>query len=220
MIAVTFALPPESSAFVRRLRKENRDRKPQSTRVVHTGVGARECERRLGAFLAHELPRTLISSGFCGGTNDDLAPGDLVIGANCSDAELAVKARQVLPNASIGNIFSATRVLDLVEDRYRIGREHGAIAIDMETETIAQMCAAKKIPMLSLRVVSDSPAARFPAPPEVLFDVAAQRTKFSRLLPHLAGNPAAVARVVRFSRQISTARRKLADGLCDVLGAL
>jgi purine-nucleoside phosphorylase len=62
-----------------------------------------------------------------------------------------------------------------------IGREHGAVAIDMETETITRLCAERSIPMLALHVISDSPAAPFPAPPNVLFDMEAQRTKFTAI---------------------------------------
>jgi nucleoside phosphorylase len=227
MIAVTFALPAESNAFVRRLNNVQRAAEvvrgslgDLELRVLHTGVGAHECEQRLLQFLTQEPLRLLISSGFCGGTNDDVAPGTLVVAENYSDAKLANKAEQASPGAIVGKLYSANRIVDPAADRYAIGREHGAVAIDMETETIARLCAASSIPMLSLRVVSDSPAAPFPAPPEVLFDVESQRTRFSRLLAHLAREPAAVIRLVKFSRQIASARLKLAEALCAIIAAL
>jgi nucleoside phosphorylase len=234
MIAVTFALPAESSAFVRRLAKIQRmgsvvqgelvnqtlNLESQTLCVVHTGVGASECRKRLGIFLKNEQPRLLISSGFCGGATDEISPGDLVMAENYSDAELGQKARAALTDVTIGKLFSADEVIDPVMDRYAIGRKHGAMAIDMETETIARLCAAKNIPMLGLRVVSDSPAAPFPAPPNVLFDVQAQRTKFSKLFAHLAREPAAAMRLAKFSKQIAAARERLADTLCTVIPVL
>jgi Phosphorylase superfamily len=125
-----------------------------------------------------------------------------------------------LTGVTVGKLFSADKVIDPARDRCAIGREHGAVAIDMETETIARICAAKNIPMLGLRVVSDSPAAPFPAPPDVLFDIEAQRTKFSRLLPHIARNPRTAMRLLAFSRQIASARDKLAEALCAVIAEL
>src|SRR5205823_13375962 len=127
--------------------------------VLHTGVGARECEKRLRDFLQLERPSILISSGFCGGTSDDLMPGDLVLGENFSAGHLSARAKEIVSQAHSAKLFSADRVVDPARDRYAIGREHGAIAIDMETQTIARLCAEEAIPMLSLRVVSDSPAA-------------------------------------------------------------
>ncbi len=229
MIAVTFALPAESSAFVRRLK--NRRRQGMIRRghlqgcdeelgIIHTGVGAAECERRLPRLLEKEQPRLLISSGFCGGTLDELSPGTVVIGENYSDRALAQKAQAALPRALMGKIFSADEVIDPARQRYAIGREHNAIGIDMETETIARICRQKNIPMLSLRVASDSPAAPFPAPPHLLFDLEVQRTKFSRLLPYLARKPAAAFRLMQFSRQIASAREKVAHALCTTIAAL
>jgi purine-nucleoside phosphorylase len=229
MIAVTFALPAESSAFVRRLRIAKREGAIVGGRladcstevcVLHTGVGASECRKRLAPFLQNNKPQLLLSSGFCGGTNDDIGPGDLIIGQNFSDVALVRTAETKLKQAKQGKLFSADHVVDPATDRYAIGRDHGAIAIDMESETIAQICAAGNTPMLSLRVVSDSPAAPFPVPPEVLFDVRAQRTKFARLFVHLARQPLAAVRLGRFSKQIAFAREKLAEAISTVIQVL
>ena len=227
MIVVTFALPTESSAFIRLLRNVRRDgpvvrgnveHRTLDICVVHTGVGATRCEERLGNFLRAETPEFLIASGFCGGATDDLHPGDLVIADNASD--LSRKARSILPGALVGKIHSSDWIVDPAVDRYEIGREHGAMAIDMETKTIKRLCAARSIPVLALRVISDSPGAPFPAPPNVLFDIEAQRTKFTALLAHLARDPASAVRLAQFSRQITRAKTKLADALCAVIHAL
>jgi nucleoside phosphorylase len=229
MIVVTFALPAESSAFVRLLKGIKRDgailrgalenRTPEVC-VLHTGVGASKCEEGVGNFLRDERPQLLIASGFCGGTSDELRPGDLVIADNASEPTLLAKARVTLPDARIGKIHSADRIIDPAADRYAIGREHGAVAVDMETETIARLCAAESISILALRVVSDSPAAPFPAPPNVLFDIEKQRTDFSRLLGYIARNPASALSLAQFSNQIARAKTKLADGLSAVIAAL
>ncbi len=217
MIAVTFALPTESSAFTRT---------PTATRpcaeevvVVHTGVGARSCEKRLAEFLKRKTPRLLISSGFCGGTSDDLKPGDIVVAENYSTPALLKQVR-ARPSIHLGTLFSSERVIDAVQDRYQIGRTQGAITIDMETETIARLAGEVHIPLLSLRAVSDSPQWPFPAPPTVLFDLEAQRTRYWPLLSYLARHPRAVISLAAFSRQIAAAKVKLAAELRAVLSLL
>lgn len=215
MIAVTFALTAESSAFTRTAIRSG----AEEVVVVHTGVGARHCETRLREFLKQQKPRLLIASGFCGATSDDLKPGDIVAAENYSTPALLERVRS-RPLIHQGTLFSSERVIDVVEGRYKIGRAHGAIAIDMETETIAGLASARNIPMLSLRVVSDSPACPFPAPPTVLFDLRHQRTRPGVLLAHLARNPATIWRLAKFSIQVSHARTKLADALCAVIPLL
>ena len=260
MIAVTFALPAESSAFIRLLKKVKRDgalllgnierqapnveqRTPNTPSpyplgggegdatasgegkrglvcVLHTGVGATKCAEHVENFLHIKKPELLIASGFCGGTNDEINPGDLVIAENASKLELLQKAREILSDAVVGKIHSADRIIDPAADRYAIGREHGAVAVDMETETMARLCAAESIPMLALRVVSDSPAAPFPAPPNVLFDIEKQRTDFSQLLSYIARNPVSALTLAEFSKRIAIAKTKLADALVAVIAAL
>jgi hypothetical protein len=87
----------------------------------------------------------------------------------------------------------------------------------METEQIASACATRKIPLLSLRAISDSTAAPFPAPASVLFDLERQRTRFRRLAPYLLTRPHAVVRLARFARQIAAARTELAIGLKELI---
>jgi nucleoside phosphorylase len=227
MIAVTFALPAESSAFVRSL--EHRERNGFVVKgsiagkqiiILHTGVGSQKCEERLMEFLLRNKPNVIVSSGLCGGTSDELKPCDLFIAENFSDKTLTERAREILGEVMTGKIFSADRVIDSADDRYAIGREHGASAIDMETATIARLSADFAVPMLALRVISDSPAAPFPAPPEVLFDVETQRTKLTSLFGHLARNPKAVAQLADFSKRITLVKTRLADALCTLVSEL
>ena len=236
MIAITFALPAESSAFIRSLKNikrdgpivrgelkhetSNIDHRTSNICVLHTGVGAAKCTERLGDFLSGQEPALLIATGFCGGTSDELHPGDLVIAENASDPTLLTKARGILSGATVGKIHSANRIIDPAADRYAIGREHGAVAVDMETETIARLCAENSIKLLALRVVSDSPPAPFPAPANVLFDIEKQRTDLSRLLGYIARNPASVIRLAEFAKQIAIAKRKLEAALVSVIAAL
>ena len=113
--------------------------------------------------------------------------------------------------------MTADRVIDSAAERARLAQEHGAAAIDMETEWIAQACAAREIPMLSLRAISDTIAAPFPAPPEVLFDLERQRTNPWRLTGHLLTHPSAIVGLARFARQVALARTRLATALDELI---
>jgi hypothetical protein len=54
----------------------------------------------------------------------------------------------------------------------------------------------------------------------VLFDMEAQRTKFTALVAYLARDPASAVRLAQFSQQITRAKTKLADALCAVIHTL
>jgi hypothetical protein len=89
----------------------------------------------------------------------------------------------------------------------------------METEFIAAACANHRIPLLSLRAISDTPSEPFPAPPGVLFDLEKQKTDFGRLAFHLVTHPSALMRLNAFRRRIALARRTLTSALEKILRA-
>jgi adenosylhomocysteine nucleosidase len=230
MIAITFALPTESSGLVRQLRdksSENRNGVPlirgsihgREIELLHTGVGEKSCQGRLGSFLADARHEFLISCGFAGAAAENLHVGDLVLGENFSDLELFAAMRQILHDRGvrIGNLFSSSAMIDSPTARREIAQKQGAIAIDMETHTIAEVCRIRDVPMASLRVISDTSRQPFPAPANILFDIERQRTDFSRLLPYLFKNPATAWRLIRFAQQISAARRALTFATIDIV---
>jgi hypothetical protein len=97
--------------------------------------------------------------------------------------------------------------------RKEIAQETGAIAVDMETEFIAEICARHAIPMISLRAITDTPSAPFPASPRVLFNLERQRTEFAPLFRYLLTRPTALPRFISFAASVSKCRRALTNGL-------
>jgi adenosylhomocysteine nucleosidase len=215
MIAVTFALPAESSDFARRLPKLQN----KGIQVFHTGVGADACRARLPNFLREATWELVISAGFAGGMRDDLRVGDLFLAENFSDPRLLAWARQSLANRTprVARLFTSSKVINSAAERASLAQTTDAAAVDMETEVIAKECKARGIPFLSLRVISDTPSQPLPAAPEVLFNMERQQTELAKLALHLLRNPAAVPRLLLFARRVGKARARLADALIAVL---
>ena len=214
MIAVTFALPDESNEFVRLLR-----RRDAPVTVFHTGVGEKICRARIEPFLDSQRFDLLISSGFAGGTDPSLGVGELLLAENFSDPELLARAQDLLVSR-VGRLVTARRVIESESERAELAGKDAAAAVDMETEWIARACAARKIPMLSLRAISDTAAAPFPLPPTVLFDLARQKTDPLKLTSHLLRHPSHVVRLIRFARQIAAVRQTLGAALFELIVSL
>jgi hypothetical protein len=111
-------------------------------------------------------------------------------------------------------------LIDSSEKRLEIARASGAAAVDMETEFIARACADYGIPLLSLRVISDTLDEPFPAPPNVLFDIEQQRSRFLTLATFFLAHPNRLPRLVQFARRIAKARKTLADALVALINKL
>jgi adenosylhomocysteine nucleosidase len=228
-IAVTFALPAESSEFLRQLGNKaradrNRLRIVQATisdrtiEVLHTGVGEKICRERIGNFLQDQQFDLLISAGFAGALNHELQINDLLVAKNFSTIDLK-QAHSLFSPLVIHpiDLLTVRAVIDSREERERMARESGASAVDMETESIARACAVRALPLLALRVITDTPTQPFPAPPSVLFDIQQQRTLIAMLARFFLARPRRMPALVQFARRIARARKTLADALVEVV---
>ncbi len=231
MIAITFALPAESSDFLRRLRNQSRmdrngihtvrgDIDNRTVEVVHTGVGAKVCQQRVGTFLQDQQFDYLISTGFAGALNDELEVGDLLLARNFSTIDLNKRPSFSRLRLHMADLLTAPALIDSSDERNNTAREMGAAAVDMETEFIARACAAHGIPLLSLRVITDTPREPFPAPAHVLFDIVKQRTDLPKLARFFLSHPNRIPRLIQFARRIANARKMLANALVAILREL
>ena len=232
MIAVTFALPAESSEFLRRLR-DRTDAERNGVRIVrgkmndrtievlHTGVGEKICRQRIGRFLQDQQFDLLISTGFAGALNDRLKVGDLLLASNFSTIDPS-ESNSLLLNLRVhrADLLTAHGLIDSSDERYKIARASGAAAVDMETEFIARACAEHGVPLLSLRVITDTPRKPFPAPMKILFDIERQRTRLLRLATFFLAHPNRAPRMVRFAKSIARARKILASALVALISKL
>jgi nucleoside phosphorylase len=242
MIAITFALPAESAEFLRCLRDKSRaDRDgirtirgkidDRAVEVLHTGVGKNVCRQRMAKFLSatgrirrgeHDQHFDyLISAGFAGALNDRLQVGDLLIAKNFSTLWSAENRPSLssLP-IHIADLLTVPALINSGDDRNKLALTSGAVAVDMETEFIARACAAHGVPLLSLRVISDTPKELFPAPTDVLFDIERQQTQMLKLATYFFAHPHRVPRLVQFARRIARARKVLANALIALVHGL
>jgi nucleoside phosphorylase len=230
-IAVTFALPAESSEFLKRLENKSRaDRNgvrviwgnldDRDIEVLHTGVGEKVCRQRVGRFLEDQQFELLISTGFAGALSDELQVGDLLLAKNFSTFDFNEKRYFSRLPIHMLDLSTAPTLIDSSDERNKVARTSGAAAVDMETEFIARVCAAHGVPLLSLRIITDTPHEPFPAPAHVLFDIAKQRTPLPKMVAFFLAHPTRVPRLIQFARRIANARKTLANALVATLREL
>jgi len=232
VIAVTFALPAESQEFLRSLGSKSQGARngvptirgkigERAVEVLHTGVGEKVCRQRIGKFLQDQQFDCLISAGFAGALTNDLQVGDLLLAKNFSTVDLGARWSSLssLP-IHLADMLTVPALIDSGEERMKLARASGAGAVDMETDFIARACAKLGVPLLSLRVISDTPHNLFPAPTDVLFEIERQRTHMPKLAAYLLTHPNRVPRLIQFARRIARARKILATALVEVVRRL
>ena len=178
MLMLVFALPEEARAVRRRIRWLRR---------MHANAretGSVDGGRR--GFLAGHLvslsfvgiggahidqverevdlvkPQLIISSGFAGATRSLLEPGDFVLSANYTDraiGKLLIRHKIVDANGA----FVQVKQVASVADKWSLNRTAGSVAVDMESEIIADLCRRKQLSMVTGRMISDAISETIPS---------------------------------------------------------
>jgi adenosylhomocysteine nucleosidase len=216
-IIVAFALPQESRDFREAVHREGWD----GIRVEHFGVGPAMAGARIGRLLAVDKPRLLICAGFAGGLDPHLGTADLVIAENLSTPDPVTRASMMTkpenPNCAFGSIMSREIPVETVPGKAALFRDTGALAVDMESETIANACRTAGVPLLVVRVISDPAGTPLPVPFAEWFDIERQRPRVTRLLKYLAFHPNRIGSFAHFVRGLAPARQALASFLVRFL---
>lgn len=237
MIIITFAMQEESKDLVPLLKnavlRGERSDLPiiegsldgKAVTLVHIGVGPQSAEQRLrasGVLAAPEKPRLLICPGYGGGLAAQLRHADLLLVENFSDPALLLQAAEIVGMDRVhrGNLTSEMVVIDSAADKAALCTRTGALAVDMETGAIAQVCAEAGVPLLALRVISDDAQTTLPVPGYLLWDLETQRPPIGRLLWHLVTHPGRIGPFVHMLKSLGPARARLTETLRLLLAKL
>lgn len=136
--------------------------------------------------LAVSSPHLLVSLGIAGAVKDDLHIGDVVIAGNTCLLEMGLPGQsRPLASLSAAAWHAVAQVLQPYDARLVVGtaittsgsqvilqplKEMAHPVLEMETAGIAQVAAEMRIPLLSIRSISDGPRSPLPFDLEAILD--------------------------------------------------
>jgi len=170
-LAVVFAMPAEFSSW-RRGRAFRRARPPgqqtyeadiggAAVRVVFTGIGARDPSRLRKALFAQPVDAVIVA-GAAGGLKPPYRCGDVLVALRvktaASERVLAADDRLVSLASRCGarivdSFLTVDRMVVRAEDKVPLGRL--ADAVDMESFIVLSEAAARQVPTVAVRVITD-----------------------------------------------------------------
>jgi adenosylhomocysteine nucleosidase len=198
-----------------------------SVLAVEAGLGRAAVEVALSWLLAEPScggvryrPAFVLSAGFSGGLTPGLRVGDLVLANEVADTEGGCWPTTWPASAPAswkrGRVLTAPAPVADPKDKVRLGLEHGAVAVDMETAAVARLCQRHGVPFGCLRVISDDHAR--PLSRDLTHLLRHGRVAPLRLLGAVAGNPLLVRELWRLAGHTRRAARELGRGLDVLLG--
>lgn len=239
-IVVLFALGVESAGFKESLDSPTAVKMEKRTvtvgklgdhavGVVETGVG-----RKLAASAVRDVidilgPKWIVSAGFAGGLVSDLKRGHVVM-ANCvADLDgnevriplnLTDEQIEATQGLASGKLITVDRIIGTVEEKRHLGEEHTAVAVDMETLAIAQVCHEKQTKLISVRIISDTVDQPLPKDLEKLMSQKTTSGMLGAAAATIFNRPGSIKDMWNLNAMANKASDKLAGFLGGVLPQL
>jgi hypothetical protein len=169
-------------------------------------------------------PKFVLSAGFSGALQKNLAIGDLVLATEVANPAGKVWAStwpgelppgEWRPPLRRGRILSTSGMVLSPGEKQDLGGCHAALAVDMECASVADFCSRAGVPFGCLRAISDD--AITPLDTRLASIVASGHVSLPRLVGTLLSSPRLCTDLRRLAKQTRLAARQLGRGLGELL---
>jgi adenosylhomocysteine nucleosidase len=208
-VLVCFALREEAGPFRRRAAGF------PGAEVLVTGIGARNAERAIRQALGDHRPEFVLTSGFAGGLNPELAEGAVLFEGDSEVLEPALTASGARP----GRFHCLNRVAITASEKSQLWKQTGADAVEMESGAIRAVCGQEAIPSATVRVILDTAGEDLPLDFNKLL-TSDQRLHPGKLALAILKSPGQIGALRRLQIRNTAAAEKLGEVLGRVLSAI
>jgi adenosylhomocysteine nucleosidase len=175
--------------------------------IVRSGAGRENAARATSTLIDGHKPKIIISAGFAGGLSLSLKSHGILLANSVIDStgrkiildQTALspdnsnegrilqcplahfpfdQSKLNWPNLYIGKLLSVDHVIREPSEKKSLHQQHQALAVDMETFAVAEVCCNRGVPLCAIRVIHDAADDALPADIERLLR---QKTEAARL---------------------------------------
>ncbi|HEX3799105.1 MAG TPA: hypothetical protein VH413_10425 [Verrucomicrobiae bacterium] len=176
-----------------------------------TGMGGQNATDGIRKAIAALHPRLVITAGYAGGLNPELANGTIVFDTD-SELESTLGTKLLAADAIPVKFHCADCVAVNASEKQVLWQLTGADAVEMESAVIREVCREHKIPSATVRVISDAAQENLPLDFNELM-TAKYRINFVKLALRIASQPAKIPELMRFQKQTLAASQRLGEAL-------
>lgn len=205
--------------------------------VVRSGAGRKAAAAATDALIAGHRPKWVISAGFCGGLTPQLRRHDLFVADQVVDSAgqtialpptvtiassgtTTLSLTVLCPGAHVGRLLTVDQVVREPEEKQALGEKFQALAVDMESLAVAEVCRRWHVPCLVVRVVSDAYDERLPKEVAKVLAQKSRAAQWGAALGAILDRPGSLNKMYRLHENAIVASDRLAKCLVSVLERL
>jgi nucleoside phosphorylase len=205
-ILVCFAVKEEARVFDRVRRSAPR------ARILITGIGKQNAEKAIREALQILRPVQVLSCGFAGGLNPQLAAGTVVFETEDSAMEAELLSR----GGFAVRFHCAERVATTAAEKRALRESTGADVVEMESQIIGSICGQLGIPFATVRVILDAADEDLPLDFNRLM-TSKQQMSYLKLGGALLKSPGKIGPLKKLQKRCEAASDKLAQVLVRII---
>jgi adenosylhomocysteine nucleosidase len=171
----------------------------------------------------------VISAGFAGGLQAQLNGSDIVMANGVVgehgerlliDMRLPATDERASRGVHVGRLLTVDRIIRKADEKRSLGDQHKAIAVDMESLAVAQVCQQVKQRFLAIRAITDTVDDELPRDVERLLNRPTMVRKLGAAAGSIVRRPPAAKDLWKLRESANTAADRLARFLVGVVEQL
>jgi adenosylhomocysteine nucleosidase len=169
-------------------------------------------------------PQRIVSAGFAGALCPDLRRNDILVADRLQTTsgdempvDLPAGLTAALQHRDVhrGTLLTADRVIRVPSEKRAIGRQYGAMAVDMETFAVADVCRQRGVPFSSIRVINDTSDEVLPTDVEYLLGQKPGAAQWGAALGAVLRRPASAKDMYQLRENALVASLRLAKFMAE-----
>ncbi len=188
--------------------------------LFESGAGPRRAAAATEALIETHRPRWVISAGFAGGLIPPLKRHDIVMADSVVNIagrrlgiDLKIDAATLPPDVCVGRILSVERIVRLPREKQSLGRRHEALAVDLESFAVAEVCRRRTVRFLDVRIITDTMDEQLPLDIQHLTDQTTAASRLGAAMGTVCRRPASLKDMMQLKENALTASDRLAHFL-------
>jgi adenosylhomocysteine nucleosidase len=197
--------------------------------IVETGVGREAAAAGCRDLIKVRKPEWVVSAGFGGALSPRLRRADVLMADRVMDTlgrslsvglQLGEDTAATRPSVHVGRLLTVDKLVTDPDEKRRLGEKHDALACDMESLAVAEVCREAKVRFLSVRIISDAVDERIPP---VIANYVKQKSlagKLGAITGAVWQRPGNIKTMWKLHADATELSERLAKFLCGVLPQL